>query len=107
MDLLKHTSGAMGPFDAEILKARDVILAWAMRSGRSVPAQDGTLKYVNALQNLGDEMRSTRTVDGSEDHAAVARALSLRIRHLRAEKTGIASDSTEPVYRTANAARTS
>ncbi len=85
------------PFDAEILKAREVIIEWAKRAGRRLPVQDGTLKYVEALQDLGDQMRSTKTADGSEDHAAVGRALALRIRQTRAKKTGVTVQPADPV----------
>jgi deoxycytidylate deaminase len=84
-------------FDVTIIKAREMITAWAQRTGRPLPVQERTLKYVDALQNLGDEMRSAVTADGSEDHAAVARALALRIRKTRAQKTNVPSDSTDPV----------
>jgi deoxycytidylate deaminase len=95
--LLKQKDAAGQAFDAENLKARDAILKWATTSGRSVPSKDGKLSYVDALQNLGDDMRSAVTADGDQDHAAVARALALRIRQLRATKTGVAVNSTDPV----------
>jgi deoxycytidylate deaminase len=81
-----------GAFDVEVLKARDVIVEWAQNAGETVPTtKDDDLDTVRALQDLGDKMRS------STDCAAVATKLVLKIRKLRAEKTGIADPGEGPV----------
>lgn len=68
-------------FDASILKASDVIEAWAARSGHSPPpAEHRDLGRAERLQDLGDLMRK------SGDVAAVARELIKLIRETRASK---------------------
>src|ERR1700726_1926910 len=66
--LLANTALAGGPFDAEIIKARELIENWARENGRTPPATSRSdLNTTTRFQDLGDEMRS----DG--DHAIVAR----------------------------------
>lgn len=78
----------LGPPPSEkvfLCKASDAISAWATERGHAIPEQKSknTLQYVIEMQDLGDRMRS-------EDHAAVARSLVLRIREIRAEKQQVA-----------------
>lgn len=81
--LLSASSG--GSFDVEILKAREVIRDWAVSANLEPPTtQDNNLATVRALQDLGDKMRLD-----TKDYAAVAKQLILKIRRIRAEKTGI------------------
>ena len=77
-------------FDVHILKAREVIEQWATRKSKTLPVRGGArlLRDVETLQNYGDQIRAEHTKDGTEDHAAIARALVLRIRHKRAETLG-------------------
>lgn len=73
-----------GKFETTILKARDVIAAWATGNGEALPATNpNDLATVTAFQDLGDKMRKSKG-----DHASVAKELALRVRALRAEKTG-------------------
>lgn len=89
-DLLEETK--QGAFDAEILKARDVIAAWAQSTGQEVPAGDKkNLDVVIKFQDLGDLMRQ------KEDYAAVARDLVLKIRAVRAVKVGQDPSSDKPI----------
>lgn len=82
-----------GSFDVEILKARDVIQAWAESAGKPLPktARDD-LATTRALQDLGDEMRS------GGDYAVVAQALIQRVRLARAAKVGIENPGDDPVH---------
>ena len=76
-DALENTSLKGGPFDATILKARDVIVEWAKPRGlKPIHGRDKDIKHTIDLQDLGDEMRR-------EDHAAVACALVAQIRATR------------------------
>jgi deoxycytidylate deaminase len=82
-DLLQQNRAANGPYEVKLLKAREVIEAWARRSGRlTEPLERKNLRHAIMLQNLGDEMREG-------DHTAVARELIERIRLARAEMQGI------------------
>jgi deoxycytidylate deaminase len=78
-------------FETEILKARDVIVEWASKRNLPLPrvTTPPSLAYVEALQDYGDQMRSERTATGEPDHAAIARALVLKIRSTRALKMGV------------------
>jgi deoxycytidylate deaminase len=88
-NLLKQTTSRGIPFDVTVLKARDVILDWARTRNRTLPSvtKPPSLKQVETLQDYGDEMRGEKTASGQEDLAAIARALSLKIRLVRAAKT--------------------
>lgn len=70
-------------YDPCILKASDIIRAWAEANAKLVPPkgknQSKTFDYVSALQDFGDEMRSE-----TNDYAAVARRLVSKIRQQRA-----------------------
>jgi len=79
-------SGATGgSFDFEILKAREVIRAWAANAGLQTPTtEDNDPGTVQALQDLGDSMRFD-----TRDYATVAKELIVKIRRIRADKTGI------------------
>src|SRR5690348_11341743 len=89
--LLAAPSG--GGFDVEILKAREVIREWAARANLDLPRTgDNDLATVQALQDLGDRMRLDTT-----DCAAVAKELILKIRRIRARKTGITDPGDDPV----------
>lgn len=88
--VLSNPSLAGGPFDTEILKARDVLLALPNAATELAGLKQDTLEYTRGLQNLGDSMREG-------DHAAVARALILRVRQMRARKRGITDLGDRPV----------
>lgn len=80
------------PFRSEILKARDVIEEWARKKGRAIPPGTGKklLANVRTLQDYGDEMRGEQgRGKGTEDHAAIARGLVLKIRQARAAQMGL------------------
>lgn len=81
---------AGGAFDVTILKASEVIGAWAADNARSVHQDRRDLKHAVDLQDIGDAMRE-------KDHAAVARALVQKIRGTRAAKTGVTPGANEPV----------
>ena len=89
--LLEATALTGANFDVSILKARTIIDEWAREHGKDVPATGSrrTLKDVECLQDLGDEMRAEETADGKADYAAVARALVELIARTRAEKIGV------------------
>jgi deoxycytidylate deaminase len=91
--LLESAGLAGGRYDVVILKARDVIQAWAEASSRQIPTTGRhDLEAVEAFQDLGDEMRYT-----TKDNAAVAKGLIGRIRRTRAEKTGVGDPGDAPV----------
>jgi deoxycytidylate deaminase len=71
-------------YACEILKAREVIVAWAEAQGLQVPEGRKDLAKTARMQDLGDEMR-----EKTEDHAAVARRLIEEIRRRRAAQRGI------------------
>jgi len=88
-NLLKQIRIADSYFDVTILKAREVITQWAKTRGKELPAitKPPSLRQVERLQDYGDLMRAEKTASGKEDLAAIARALALKIRGLRATKT--------------------
>lgn len=90
-NLLVETRVKGEAFEVEILKARDLIVEWASKRGLPVPPETKppSLSYVKALQDYGDQMRAEETAGGPPDHAAIARALALKIRSTRAEKMGV------------------
>jgi deoxycytidylate deaminase len=91
---LKNLLEVPGPkaYDVGILKARDVIVDWALKQGHEVPpATKRDLEAVRRLQDLGDLMRS------EGDHAAVAKGIVRNIQLLRAQKTGFEGPVTGPV----------
>jgi deoxycytidylate deaminase len=81
--VLAHPNLVGGPFDTEILRARDVLRTLDSASSTLAGVGEDTLDYARRLQDLGDSLR------GGGDHAGVARALILRIRQLRARKRGV------------------
>lgn len=80
-----------GPFDTEILKARDHLKELDGAAAMLAGIRADTLDYAQRLQNLGDSMRK------GGDHAAVARALILQVRQLRAKKRGLMDYGDKPV----------
>lgn len=89
--VLEHRDLVGGPFETEILKARDQLKALDGAASVLAGLGEDTLEYAQQLQNLGDSMRK----DG--DHAAVARALILQVRQLRAIKRGLTDYGGKPV----------
>lgn len=82
------------PFHTSVLKARDVIEAWAKASGKEHPATTApqSIETATSWQNLGDAMRGD-----TKDHAAVARALIGKIRETRALAVNQPLQDGEPV----------
>ena len=68
--------------DSEIIKATGLIDEWASENGHSNDGLKGTDR-VSWFQDMGDQMRAK---DG--DHSIIARQFALKIRELRASKTG-------------------
>jgi len=90
-DLLR-TAPEAEAFDTEIIKARELIEAWAKENNRPLPeVQPNNLDATEQYQNLGDAMRA------GGDHASVARRAVQRIRSMRAKKQGIEDPGDEPV----------
>lgn len=87
--VLAHPSG--GGFDAEILKARDELRKLASAEATLAGIKEDTVEYAHRLQDLGDSLRQ------AGDHAAVARALILRIREVRARKCNVDDFGDRPV----------
>ena len=87
--VLEETSFNDKKIEVRMLKARDVITAWAIAHGLEVPTvkPDGQrlIKDVVRLQDLGDEMRKQETTTGEQDHPAVAKGLAVNVRAARAE----------------------
>lgn len=81
-----------GAFDAEIIKARDVIEEWANSKGHPVPKARNDVTTTIALQDLGDRMRAT-----TPDYGAVAEAVARRIRIVRARKLDVNPGEREAV----------
>ena len=82
-----------GPFEVEILKAREQIDAWAQKQGEDIGKGSGKrIATAERLQGWGDGMRAEH-----EDHAAIARRLINEIRLRRARTMGMADVGREPV----------
>jgi deoxycytidylate deaminase len=98
-EILKETELEHQTFEVEVVKARDIILAWATAKGLVPPAhsEPPTLGEVEKLQNLGDDMRGELTLEGRPDYAAVARGMVGRIREARARKTNAKAEDGKPV----------
>lgn len=91
--LLEGSKIPGGRYETVILKARDEIAQWAKDKTYSVPAGGrDDVRVVEQYQDLGDRMRLE-----SRDNSAVARALVMRIRNVRAQKTGTTPVDAEPV----------
>jgi deoxycytidylate deaminase len=88
-ELLANDQLPGGPYDVTVLKARHEIIKWSKDQGQgqdvTEPAEPD-LQFAVRLQDLGDAMRK-------DDPAAVARALILHIREIRAGKQGIGTPS--------------
>ena len=70
-----------GLFAVKTLKASDVIIEWARARGETIPDKGAQrLAHTTKLQDLGDQMRSAKTVNGEADYSAVAGRLILKIR---------------------------
>jgi len=97
--LLRDTVYQGVSFEVEVLKARNVIEEWAKSKELALPTQldPPSLNQVNALQDYGDQMRSEVNKNGESDHAAIARALVLKIQCVRAAKTGVQFEKGKPV----------
>lgn len=93
--LLREAGRRTDPYDVVILKAREIILEWAQKHSLELPriTEPPSLDEVTLLQDYGDQMRAEQTHGGQQDHAAIARALILRIRAVRAKKLGQTAES--------------
>jgi len=81
MTSLQRAASQAG-YACELIKASDLIRAWATEIGHKLPAAiPKLLANVRILQDLGDEMRST-------DASAVAKAIVQEIARRRASATG-------------------
>jgi len=98
-NLLTETRIGDQAFEVEILKAREVIAAWAAKKGLPLPPSTTppSLSQVEKLQDYGDQIRAELTSTGEPDHAAIARALVLKIRSLRASKVGLSAQGHDPI----------
>ncbi len=87
--LLSETQLGGRTFETQIIKARDIIVEWAAEHGQTLAEQTEPprLADVIALQNLGDQMRGEKTLEGQPDLAAVARGMVGKIRQARARRT--------------------
>jgi deoxycytidylate deaminase len=96
---LRQTSVGKDQFDVEILKARAVIENWARNQALVLPdtTESPSLKQVEVFQDYGDRMRCEKTSSGNEDYSAIARALVLKIREVRARKTNVDVLEGQPV----------
>jgi hypothetical protein len=79
-------------YACEILKAREVIVAWASAQGLPVPEGRKDLAKTASMQDLGDRMR-----EETKDHAAIARGLIEEIRRRRAARCGTQAVPGSPV----------
>lgn len=83
--LLTEAASSASSVEIEVLKATDVISAWAKNTGHDVPVyvkgQKKKLDDVKIFQDLGDKLRKQ-----SGDHAAVAKGFAIQIRKTRAER---------------------
>ena len=92
-NLLEEADLPGGPYEAEVLKARNEIEKWATEAEEALPTSDrNDLETTKSLQDLGDKMRVA-----SIDASAVARALVKRIRSTRAEKIGSVLQAGVPI----------
>jgi deoxycytidylate deaminase len=90
-DLLSSDELPGGPYEVHFLKARQEIVEWAHQNGHGLTEPSAPdLEHSKKLQDLGDAMRT-------EDPAAVARALTLRIRATRSAKQGVDASKIGPV----------
>jgi deoxycytidylate deaminase len=94
--LLETTKINSKVFDVELIKARHLIKDWAVKEGLPFPVT-GPLAQSTMLQDYGDKMRGAPTKSSSADHAAVAKALILKIRSTRATKVGISAEGNAPI----------
>lgn len=94
--LLKDKGAVGDVYDVSYLKATDSISAWGSRNHKTVPklkeGEKKTISYVTKFQDLGDNMRKE-----SDDNAAVAKALAIRIREERATKLKVVAEPGRPV----------
>jgi deoxycytidylate deaminase len=76
-------------FQSRLIKARDAILAWAIKRGKPFPVMDGkrNLRDVATLQDFGDEMRAEPRRNNNPDFSAVARGMVRLIQEKRGELT--------------------
>lgn len=81
------------PFETTILKATEVIEAWAKRNKQEFPDRSAgrTIGTAKRWQDLGDDMRK------AGDHAAVAKGLIQEIRKTRAAALKVEAVNGEPV----------
>lgn len=91
-DVLSNKALAGGAFEVQIFKARDVIKAYAVSQGRTLPEKSDRLEDVQAFQDEGDRFRHD-----TSDFASVAKALILEIRKYRALSTGVSIEPNKPV----------
>lgn len=89
-----------GDYEVELIKASDLIRAWASENDHAYPdLSPKTLEVITELQNLGDSMRE-------HDMAEVAKAAMREIARRRASRTGqtyvkgekVVPDSVKRVY---------
>ncbi|HEX3116357.1 MAG TPA: hypothetical protein VHQ48_12820 [Bradyrhizobium sp.] len=91
-ELLNKGSITGDPFDTEIIKARNLIEAWATENEKAIPGSEPrNLLTTEQFQDLGDEMRA------GGDHAAVANRAIQRIRLIRAQKQKMENPGDQPV----------
>jgi deoxycytidylate deaminase len=93
--LLTETETNKAATKVEIIKATDIIAAWATKNGVQPPSRtekNKTLDDVRIFQDLGDRLRKE-----TGDHAAVAKGLAIRIRELRAQSQAVNPAATDPV----------
>lgn len=93
--LLQEKTRESPAYDVQIIKATEMISGWAAENRHSVPIVDPdhkTLEDVEAFQNLGDLFRKD-----TSDHAAVGKRFAIRIREIRANKTGTNSETEGPI----------
>jgi deoxycytidylate deaminase len=97
--LLGDTAYNGDNFDVILIRAREVIEAWAKEHGKEIPSQTEKryLRHVELLQDYGDEMRSKVNADGTPEFAAVARGLVELVQKARASKTGVLFTAGSPV----------
>lgn len=87
--LLEVTKNGVDNYEVEVVKASDVIKAWAIREGHAIPVGQSergnkSIEDVTAMQDLGDRMRHDL-----KDNSAVAIGLVQAIRSARARMSGL------------------